>query len=177
MWNHEEIDSAFENGYRALGEVVYFFQQLEDELRRVVSFLIDPNDSSSGDIVACELSFKQLNHIAYSLFELYVVDGKEHRKEEWRSILADCLKAEEHRNSILHSTFGVSFVGEETPSFQRSKVTAKFKRGYKEHVEALDEKTMNQYLSTIGGISGKIGDFMGRTFPDWNTRQWKPPIS
>lgn len=177
MWDYEKIDSEFDRGYRSIGQIVYYFQQLEDELRRVVSFLIDTDDSSSGDIVVCELSFKQLNHIAYSLFELYAVSGKEHRKAEWTSLLADCLKAEELRNSILHSTFGVSFCGDELPSFQRNKMTAKYKRGFKEHAEALDESLLNDYLTKIGGVTSKIGDFMGKTFPNWHIRQWTPPIS
>lgn len=66
-WDHEKVDAAFDEGCQAIGEVVYFFQQLEDELRRVVSFLIEPTGDFVGDIVVVELSFKQLAMLAVLL--------------------------------------------------------------------------------------------------------------
>jgi hypothetical protein len=55
MLDPEKMDAAFDEGYKALGQVVYFFQQLEEELKRAVSFLIDPSPGAGDatDIVVC----------------------------------------------------------------------------------------------------------------------------
>jgi hypothetical protein len=69
---HEQlVKEVFDFGYKSLGQVVYHFQELEAELARAVSFLIDPKEGDGADVVVCELSFKQLAHIGYSLFDLY----------------------------------------------------------------------------------------------------------
>jgi len=173
MLDPEKTDAAFDFGFRALGRVVYYFQQLEDELRRAVSFLIDPTWSGEGaDIVVVELSFKQLVHVGYSLLPLFKVPEPEKALAEWKTVLASALKAEEHRNKILHSTFGVSI--EEEPTFQRNKSTAKFRHGKREMVEVLDKKAVDRYFVEIGAVSSKVCDFMGRTFPRWHVRQWRP---
>ena len=49
MQEFDKIDIAFKDGCHALGEVVYYFQQLEDELRRVVAFMIDPCRQKNHD--------------------------------------------------------------------------------------------------------------------------------
>lgn len=175
MFDYEKTDAAFDFGYKALGQVVYYFQQLEDELRRAVSFLIEPSwDSRAADIVVTELSFKQLVHIGFSLFPLFKVEDPAKALAEWKAVLAAALRAEEHRNKILHSTFGVSI--EEEPTFQRSKTTAKFKSGMKEVGEILDEKALEKYLIEIGAVAGKVATFMGTTFPRWHLRQWTPDV-
>jgi len=166
-----DIDLAFREGCRALGEVVYFFQQLEDDLGRVVSFLIDPEDSTTADVVVHEQSFKQLVGLAYSLFDQYVEATVSDNAKEWRGILSRALAAEGDRNAILHSTFGVSDFQE--PTFCRSKITAKFGKGLKEHAEALDDATMTAYRQSISSVANDMIEFMGRVFPRWNTRSWK----
>jgi hypothetical protein len=87
-FDSSKIDVAFSAGCRALGEVVYFFQQLEDDLRNAVSFLIDPDDSTLANIVVCEQSFKQLTALAYSLFEQYLETEDAENSKQWRSILS-----------------------------------------------------------------------------------------
>lgn len=163
--------AAFDAGFRALGEVVYFFQQLEDDLGDAVSFLIDPGDSTTANIVVCELSFKQLTALAYSLFELYPEAEDAENSKQWRSLLSRALEAEGFRNRLLHSTFGVS-IGDEAV-FSRSKITAKFKKGMREDVESLDDAAMTAYRQNISAVGNEILDFMCRVFPKWNTRSWK----
>jgi len=173
MWDQEKTDAAFDFGCKSLGEVVYYFQQLEEELGRAVSFLIDPTPGGmAADVVVAEQSFKQLVHLGYSLLPLYKLKEPDKALAEWKSVLAAALKAEGMRNTILHSTFGVSI--DEEPTFQRNKVTAKYKKGWKEAVETLDEKRMEKYRTEIGTVATKIGDFMSRTFPRWHLRQWSP---
>jgi hypothetical protein len=170
-WNEEKVDAVEKEGFQALGKIVYFFQQLEDDLRQAASFLIDPENSTMANIVVCEQSFKQLVNLAGSLFAQYAEAKDTKRTKEWRSLLQQALKAEADRNSILHSTFGVSI--DEPVVFSRIKTTAKFKRGFKESGEALDLDTVNAYLDTIATVGPRITEFMGRVFPKWNTREWK----
>lgn len=172
VWNTTKTDAAFKDGCRALGEVVYFFQQLEGDLREAVAFLTDPCDGSSVNIVVCELSFKQLINLASSLLPLFAIKEKQKAIKEWREILLAAQKAEEHRNRILHSTFAVSL--DEHPVFVRTKRTAKFRKGFQENGECLDPKTMEKYRHEIGNVATRIVDFMGRTFPGWHVRQWSP---
>lgn len=168
--DYDKTLAAFSEGFRAIGEVVYFFQQLEEDLRRVVSFLIDPDDGTTANIVVHEQSFKQLVSLAWCLFEEYL-EGKDIKNtDEWRLILSQALEAETRRNSLLHSTFGVST--EEEPIFTRSKVTAKFKKGQREVGEVLDDQTMRAYQQKMSLASNSIMEFMSRVFPRWNTREW-----
>jgi len=170
-----EIDLAFHEGLRQLGEVVYFFQQLENDLGEAVSFLIDPEDSTTADIVVHEQSFKQLVNLAFSLFEQYAEAGLAENSKEWRSILSRARAAEDKRNAILHSTFGVSDI--QAPIFCRSKITAKFGKGLREHVETLDDATMTAYRQSISSVANDILEFMCRVFPRWNTRTWRRECS
>ncbi len=153
---------------------MYFFQQLDD-LRNAVSFLIDPDESTASDVVVCEQSFRQLVALADSLFKLYLEAQNAGTTEEWHSILKRAHGAEETRNAILHSTFGVT-IGEE-PVFSRNKITARFKKGFQVHVELLDEATMTTYRQKISSVTNDILDFMCRVFPKWNTREWRREMS
>ena len=169
-WSDEHIDAAFSEGFRAIGEVVYFFQQLEDELGRIVAFLINPDFDSVGEVIVCELSFKQLATLAYTIFAKYIESEQGENLNEWTAILSKAHAAEQKRNTLLHSTFGVSMLDE--PVLQRSKRTAKFKKGLKESVEALDPETMEAYRTSMSGVTMDLCMFMARVFPGWNDRSW-----
>ena len=169
FWNREKIDAVHEEGLLALGKIVYYFQQLEDDIRQAVSFLIDPEDSTTADIVVYQQSFKQLVNLADSLFAQYAEAKDKKRLEEWRLLLKRVRTAEHDRNKILHSTFGVSI--DEPVAFIRSKITTESKAGFKEQIEALDPETVDTYLETIATID--ITGFMGCVFPKWNVRGWR----
>ncbi|MGL4400468.1 MAG: hypothetical protein ACRCXD_11410 [Luteolibacter sp.] len=166
---------TFDQGYKALGQVVYHFQELERELGQAVSFLIDPVDGERADIVVSELSFKQLTHIGYSLFEIFEIPKKNECRKEWTRILGLCLNAENHRNRLLHSNYYGSYVGgPNNMEFMRYKKTAKFKRGSRFDDEQMNATSVKAYLKEIGGVEGQISEFMGNTFPGWNERRWEP---
>ncbi|MBK1856556.1 hypothetical protein JO972_16420 [Verrucomicrobiaceae bacterium 5K15] len=167
---HKEI---FDHGYRSIGRVVYYFQQLECELASAVSFLIDPTDGDGADIVVCELSFKQLAHIGYSLFDRYDIPDKEEHLKEWQRVLGLCLNAENRRNQLVHSNFYASYIsGPDNMEFIRYKKTAKFKKGSRHVDEQIDDEAVNSYLDDIGGVVDLITTCMDNAFPDWTHRQW-----
>ena len=171
LGNREKIDAVEKEGLLALGKIVYFFQQLEDDIRRVVSFLIDPEDSTTADIVVYQQSFRQLVDLADSLFAQYPEAKHKKRVKEWRLLLQRARNAGQARNRILHSTFGVSI--DEPIVFSRSKATKDSKIRFKEQIEALDPETVDTYLETIATVGIDITGFMGCVFPKWNERGWK----
>ena len=176
MREHDKRASqTFDQGYKALGQVVYHFQELEKELGQAVSFFIDPVDGERADIVVSELSFKQLTHIGYSLFEIFDIPNKDERRKEWTEILGLCLNAENHRNRLLHSTYCGTYVGGPgNMEFMRYKKTAKFNRGSRLDGEEMNATSVKNYLKKIGGVEVQLGEFMSNTFPGWNERRWEP---
>ena len=98
LGNREKIDAVEKEGLLALGKIVYFFQQLEDDIRRVVSFLIDPEDSTTADIVVYQQSFRQLVDLADSLFAQYPEAKHKKRVKEWRLLLQRARNAGQARS-------------------------------------------------------------------------------
>ena len=171
----QRAKEIFEHGYKLLGRVVYHFQALESELGRAVSFLIDPFEEEAADVVVCELSFKQLTHIGYSLFDLYDIPDKEAHLSEWKRILGLCLNAESMRNQLLHSNYYACYSGgPDNMEFIRYKKTAKFKRGSRHVDEEMNHKAVAKYMKEIAGVEVQILECMGRAFPEWHERRWEP---
>lgn len=175
MQHDQQVREVFDFGYKSLGQVVYHFQELEAELARAVSFLIDPLDGDGADIVVCELSFKQLTHIGYSLFDLYNIPDKANHLEDWKRTLGLCLNAENQRNQILHSNYYACYSGgPENMEFIRYKKTAKFKRGSRLVDEEMGHETVKKYLEAIAGVAVQISKCMANAFPGWHERRWEP---
>jgi hypothetical protein len=170
--NTELLNDAFNDGMMSLGELVYFFQQLEDGIRRIVAFLVNHDDRAIGLTVACELSFKQLLHMASCLPANYYVRDRASFDKVWQALLTKAAKAEELRNTILHSTFGVSW--SEEAVFVRNKLSAKMGKGLRDAGEALAPETMNAYRQQISGTYLEIEDFFSKEFPGWRTKEWLP---
>lgn len=173
---HDKLaKDTFNHGYRALGRVVYHFQELERELARAVSFLIDPVEEEAADVVVCELAFKQLAHIGYSLFDLYNLPNKETHLTEWKRVLGLCLNAESKRNQLVHSNYYACYAGgPDNMEFIRYKKTAKFKRGSRLVDEEMNDKAVEEYMKEIAGVGVQILACMSNAFPGWSERRWQP---
>lgn len=173
--DHREKE-IFEYGCKMLGRVVYHFQSLESELGRAVSFLINPDEGEAADVVVCELSFKQLAHLGYSLFDLYDMPAKEVHLSEWKRILGLCLNAENRRNQLLHSNYYACYSGGPgNMEFMRYKRTAKFNRGSRFVDEEMNQKAVEEFMKEIGGVEVQIIECMGKAFPGWCERRWESP--
>ncbi|MBK1832380.1 hypothetical protein JIN77_16700 [Verrucomicrobiaceae bacterium R5-34] len=173
--HHQRHREVFDHGYKSIGKVIYHFQQLEAELCHAVSFLIDPTEGDSADIVVCELSFKQLTNIGYSLFSLFNIADKDDHLKEWQRVLGLCLNAEGRRNQLVHSNFYATYRGgPDNLEFVRNKSTAKFKKGRKSVDEDMTDAAVQSYLQDIAGVIDQISRCMNAAFPGWDMRQWKP---
>ena len=170
-YDRESMDTAFDAGIRGIGEVVYYFQQLEEELGAIVAFLIAPEHDSIGEVVVPELSFKQRASLAYSLFARYIEAKQGSNLKDWTAILSKAHAAEQKRNTLLHSTFGVSW-GSDESFLQRTKRTAKFKKGLQETAEALDSGTMQNCRAAMSDVTMELWEFMSKVFPGWRDRSW-----
>ena len=171
----KRVREIFDYGYKALGQVVYHFQELEGELNQAVSFLIDPIEGEGADVVVCELSFKQLAHIGYSLFDLYNIPEKEKHLAEWKRVLGLCLNAENKRNQLLHSNYYACYVGgPDNMEFMRYKKTAKFNKGSRFVDEEINQKALGSYMEEIAGVGVQLRECMSKAFPGWHERRWEP---
>lgn len=175
MKHDDRLREAFDYGYNALGKVVYHFQELESELAYAISFHINSKDRKCAEIVVSELSFKQLTNIGYSLVAIQDLPNLEDALKEWRKIMGLCLKAEEHRNRLLHSNYHARYVGgPDNMEFIRFKRTAKMRKGVQSVEEELNHATVTKYLSEIAGVSAHVNAFMALTFPGWDGREHIP---
>src|ERR1700722_1006053 len=125
----EELDAA-------IGRVALGFSFLEDTARNVI-VLLSAADSKVGHIMTAELSFRQKIDVLASLVwhrlpmmaesdrSLNNPETKEHLKE----LILICRRAEELRNTYLHSYYAGP---------ERLKLSAKAKHGLKVHRETVD---------------------------------------
>jgi len=128
----EETDAA-------IGQIALGFSFLEDTARNVVIMLAG-TDSRVGHILTTELSFRQkltvISALAVELIDHGVSEAeREAVREEVLELIGICRKAEELRNTYLHS----SYVGPASRIGQaRAKVSAKGQHGLRVRVEAVD---------------------------------------
>jgi hypothetical protein len=107
-----------------LGRVVLNFSTLESTLATTISALITAgkHETAVGEIITCELSFKNLTGLLSSLVRQK--SGDAGMLSALEAMMAKCLQAEEARNVLMHSAW------KRQPDSDmpiRSKTTAKLK--------------------------------------------------
>lgn len=121
----------------AIGKIALGFSYLEDTARNVVIMLMG-TDRTVGLIMTVELSFRvKLNLLAslvqHRLPNLISPEDSSEVEERYKELLVLCWRAEEFRNTYLHS----SYAGRE-----RAKISAKSKHGLRVHVEPVDSSLL-----------------------------------
>lgn len=166
IFGFEEADKRYDQCLRSLGQSLVSFQQLESDLSFIVGFLCKPEDYEAGEIITAELPFKGLCNLASSMFKHW--NPKEEDRDEFEKLLRRCFEIEKRRNQLIHSTYGMSgFFGHESV-FQRSKITAKFKKGKKEAVEAISESQLSSFSVECTKLGCAIRDFENKIVKYWN---------
>src|SRR5206468_94889 len=93
----------------ALGYVVLSFASLEQTASRSIMQMFGPAEAI-GAAVAAELPFAKKIHLLATLVRLnltgrsFETAGKD-PNEVFAAVLADCLRAEELRNTVMHSSW------------------------------------------------------------------------
>src|ERR1700731_721313 len=125
----EELDAA-------IGKITLDFQYLEDTARNLI-VLLSKADSKVAHIMTAELSFRQkldvlaslVRHLLPTLSPSSDGPSAQDAQEALRELVVVCRRAEEFRNTYLHSRYFRE---------RRSKISAKGKQGLRVYREAVD---------------------------------------
>jgi hypothetical protein len=127
----------------ALGKITANFSQLEDELCRLIWYLVGP-DEQLGQVVTAELPFRSLVNLAGALVRHRTSDPR--TLEEVEAALKSAIKAEQERNTMVHSTWFSHHTDDEV---SRTKLTAKREYGRKVQFEMVTPEAIEQVATHI----------------------------
>lgn len=156
------LQAAERTACSALGRVLTSFQHLQHTLTEIGGFFLDPTNYQVGVIVTSELSFRGLLNLVYSLAQHRGV-AKE-RISSLRDILADCLQAEQRRNTLIHSYWAPE---PESLRTTRFKYTAKFPKGYKHQIEDITEASLLGFAAKIRELCLDLTELMDAHCDSW----------
>ncbi|MDD2891767.1 MAG: hypothetical protein PHQ95_02275 [Candidatus Gracilibacteria bacterium] len=105
-----------------------------------------------NQIIISELSFKQLLNISSGIYKAIETDKEKLAKFD--QILKDAFYLEERRNTITHSFYGHN---KEAEIIVRHKNTSKGKNGYREQVEIINAKSVNEIADQMNKTSIELG--------------------
>ncbi|MBI3714794.1 MAG: hypothetical protein HY255_02235 [Betaproteobacteria bacterium] len=145
----------------ALGEMAVSFSKLEDELSGAIAILLS-SPYGIGQVVTAELSFRNKVHLMASLVKQ--LSGKrpfnfsaDDLVEGVNELAANCFRAEELRNQLLHS----SFVYDRTlRSMFRKKITAKSSAGLRSIQQEVNAAYILDVSDFIIMVAQDVEEFM-----------------
>jgi len=146
--------------HATIGRVTMKFQYLEDRLSEKIIEMIGL-DFEIGEIITCELSFKNKVNLFSSLlhklkethsFNFYPGYEEIHMRE----LIKALFKCGELRNQILHSNIVENY---RTKQIVRTKTTSKAKKGLTKIHEAVDIPYLFNVADYIGGIEYELREF------------------
>ncbi|MBS1702605.1 MAG: hypothetical protein JST12_13140 [Armatimonadetes bacterium] len=156
-----------------LGKMVIVFGLIESELSDMITALVTQGGNEAvGHIVAAELSFKQRVGIVDSILIFAKERAEspnvpdEHKQamaeliacsDEFSAMRPRLFQAEELRNRLTHSTWGVP--QGDPQSAIRFKTTAKAKRGLHHQSETFSLKELQDAIHSIGETWGELAQF------------------
>jgi len=114
----------------ALGRVILSFGELEDALSCVISLLIG-RGPSVGQIVTAGLSFRRKMDVLASLARYSIENrkGDDNELNRLKELTGVCLRAEQMRNQVIHSSYLLGF---------RVKTSASSKKGLRTTISLVD---------------------------------------
>jgi hypothetical protein len=127
----------------ALGRITANFSQLEDELCRLIWYLLGP-DEQLGQVVTAELSFRGLVNLAGALARHRTSDPT--TLQEVEAALKSAIQAEQERNAMVHSTW---FAHSTQDEVSRTKLTAKREHGRNVQFEMVAPGTIENVATHI----------------------------
>jgi hypothetical protein len=146
----ERIGPADESD-AALGRIVSGFSFLEDSVRNVICLLLNASDTRVGQIVCAGIGFRQKLDVMASLvrhrLDSVTPDDGEFVSEWFPELLVVCSRAEQLRNTYIHS----SYLGQ-----QRAKTTIRGPQGLRTVVEAATSGQMLDVADYIVGVGMEV---------------------
>lgn len=149
----------------SLGQINVNFALLEQALKAFIERMIG-RDHMIGQIVSAELSFKGLVSLTASLYKYRIHDSK--KVEDLRKLLGQVLQAEEQRNLIVHSSWGMT-TSDDTPpktTVHRGRLTARLKKGYHYQHEEMSADDLDKIAELLLDIQQEVMKFMIQDFSE-----------
>jgi hypothetical protein len=131
----------------ALGKITVNFQLVEHHLAKLIWALL-ASDLEVARTVTAELSFRTLVAVASSLYRLRV--SKPASISAMEDVMRRACKAEEKRNTMIHSTW---IAGDPSEDPGRLKSTAKLKHGLKHHYEEVPVKDLERIATDLSEVA------------------------
>jgi hypothetical protein len=139
----------------ALGEVVIWFEELDEQLSTAISFLLHRGDTV-GQIVTAELSFKAKAALLNALFKQEAPQST--RFLQLDELVGACSQVEQKRNEVLHSKWGNELGG--GPRMTRIKYTARGRTGLQHLSEALTPAQVQAIAHHCGYLAHCVDELM-----------------
>ncbi|MBI4293427.1 MAG: hypothetical protein HY661_18280 [Betaproteobacteria bacterium] len=144
-----------------IGRVVLNFSELESQLSAAIASCLKL-DPSVGRIVTSEISFAVKMHMLSSLTRHLATTrtfnvGRDDPIDGWAKISAQCFRAEELRNQIMHSQWSGPYLRD--MKAVRHKFTAKASRGLAEHTEIVTSARLLDIADYIGTVAYFVEEF------------------
>ncbi|MGA8864828.1 MAG: hypothetical protein WBM09_08950 [Gallionella sp.] len=146
----------------AIGQMAVWFAELEDEVSEAIIKLLKIAPDT-GRIVTTELSFRNKVHMMSALVKSAA--GKQKFNfpasslvEAMNELAANCFKAEELRNQILHSSY--EQLDRNGLRYHRNKTTAKSNDGLRIVQQPVDAAYMQDVADFIIMVAGDVNEFM-----------------
>jgi hypothetical protein len=141
---------AREDSERAIGRICMAFQELEELVSCLINLLIS-DDHQLGTIITAELSFRNKLGLLYSLY-LYRTAAPQ-STQALKKLLAKLHRAEERRNTILHSYWVKSPA---CGMLIRYKYTAKSAKGFVHQVQDLVPEQIEAVGQEIRSVTNDL---------------------
>ena len=148
--------------FSAIGMIAISFAELDDQLSEAIVSLLG-SQHGAGEIVVAELSFRAKVNLFASLVRQRAKDrpfnvGNAPVLEVLRDLCANVFKAEELRNTVMHS----SWKGLDMPDDKivRKKITAKSKQGFRITEQEVDIGHLLDIAEFTNAVATDVLGFM-----------------
>lgn len=133
------------------------FQALEMDIAWLV-WILNDRDTTLGQIVTSQLSFKKLLAVASSIFRYRVADDL--LVKRLGELLNSAGHVEDKRNTLIHSIWFVDDAG----TTSRIKATVRQKHGFKIQNETDNAKRLNEFADEVLHVSGEFLRFYAELY-------------
>ncbi|RPH47175.1 MAG: hypothetical protein EHM85_20360 [Desulfobacteraceae bacterium] len=156
--SEEPIINYNNYSYQALGEIIIWFEDLDEQLSTAVTFLLHCDDTV-GHILTAELSFKYKLNLFGALFRSERPSSN--YLEHLRELCKACIQIEEKRNQVIHSKWHKNLEG---AGMTRYKYTARHKKGLQYSEETFTPNQLEAIAWYCGYLSHEVDQLMYMEF-------------
>jgi hypothetical protein len=148
----------------AIGSLAKNFSMLEDEVTHALICVLGVN-IEKGLVLASEMSFKaKLNVFSTIMSGEMRYGGFAFSLEDLQDLVSMCVKSEEFRNKIIHSSWVHDHAKQE---IRRRKMSAKISSGFKHIEEALTPGQVLDVADYIVYTAVSVDEFIMNCFPEF----------